>query len=396
MVEYVDNLEEKIDAHGMFLLPSFVSGHTHLYSQFARGLSLPYDPKDFQEILDQLWWRLDRELDNETTYYSALSSGIEHLQAGVTTLIDHHASGKTIKGSLDAIKQALNGDIGMRAVLCFETSDRFQVHECIAENLNIIQAEHSPFLSGLFGLHASLSLSDETLAKVKNVLGEVPIHIHVGESSLDQEDSYRKYGMSVIKRLDRFGLLNEDSLLVHCVHVDDEELEIIKKRKAIIAINPSSNLNNSVGLPNYERIKKYDIPVILGNDGLDQGMAQEYRNLLFTQHLAQASPSAFSLLDLKAVIEDTYAYASRRLNIKLGRLKNGFEADFLLLPYLAPTPVDQGNALGHLVYGLFSKFKPEHVFVGGVQLINDYRLKKGLEELFLKAAPIARKLWNRL
>ena len=107
MENFVDEGYEIIDARGALLMPGLVCGHTHIYSKFARGLSLPFNPKNFQEILDQMWWKLDRHIDNETSYYSGIVAAADFLRDGVTTIIDHHASGKEIAGSLASLKLSL-------------------------------------------------------------------------------------------------------------------------------------------------------------------------------------------------------------------------------------------------------------------------------------------------
>jgi cytosine/adenosine deaminase-related metal-dependent hydrolase len=250
--------------------------------------------------------------------------------------------------------------------------------------------------AGMLGMHASMSLNDETLCKIAATLNGAVIHIHVAESITDQEDSLRKYNLRVVERLDKFGLISKDSLLVHCVHVNDRELDIIKQRNAVIAINPSSNMNNAVGLPDYLRFKNKGIRVIIGHDGLDLGMANEYRNFLFTQHLQSQNPAGVTLDDLKNVINDTYEYASRRLKVHLGRIKPGYQADFLLLPYEPPTPLDGSNAFGHLVYGVYPNFHPQHVFVGGEHLLKDYQISRNLNEYYNQAVASANRLWKKL
>ena len=115
---------ERHDCSGCLVLPGNVCAHTHLYSALARGM--PYGlepPEDFLQILQRVWWRLDRALDEDSVRASALVGGMEALLSGTTTLVDHHASPNAIDGSLDVIEDALRTS-GIRSVLCYETSDR--------------------------------------------------------------------------------------------------------------------------------------------------------------------------------------------------------------------------------------------------------------------------------
>ncbi len=395
MADFVDHGEEKIDVKGQWVMPTLVCGHAHIYSTFARGLSVPFNPKNFQQILDQLWWKLDRHIDNEITYYSGLVAASEFAKNGVTTIIDHHASGKQITGSLEALKKSVCDEAGLRGIFAFEVSDRFPVDEAIAENQHFIEKNHTPFTAGLFGLHASMSLSEMTLEKVKRALGKNPIHIHVAESEMDEIDSLAQYHERIVQRLDRHGLLNPNSLLVHAISVDESEMQVIAKRKCLIATNVSSNMNNAVGLPNIQTFKDHGIKVLLGNDGLSSGMAGDYLSTLYTAHLKTHSPTQFDLSKLLDMIHDTYDYAGQILGIRLGKLSPGYEADLMVIAYEPPTPVNAANAFGHFFFGLAHALKPMDVFVAGKPVVKNYKLvNRSLSNHLKKAPQIAQRLWE--
>lgn len=388
MKNYKEYNCEVIDGQNMLLLPNLVNAHSHIYSTFARGLNVLYNPKNFKEILEQLWWKLDRNIDNETTYYSGIASAHHYLRHGVTTIIDHHASGEII-GSLDALDKALS-KYNIKNVLCFETSDRFDIDDCIKENLSNIKKR-----KGLFGLHAAFTLSDESLEKVAEVIKDTPIHIHVAESKYDQEFSMRHFGKSVIERLNDFGLINPNSIITHGLYLSDNELDIIKEKQAVIALNVTSNMNNSVGLPNYQRMKDKGIKVIIGNDGINQQMAKEYVSLFFSQHHFDQTPTKFGYDDLVNIINNTYDYASQILQKKLGKIKNGYCADFQLLEYIEPTPINKDNIMGHLLFGLFNDFVPNDVYIDGQLMVqNNHVLVDNTD--YLKSKDSARKLWKRI
>lgn len=393
MKDYNNQGYIEIEGNNALLLPNLINGHSHIYSTFARGMSTPFNPSTFKELLEQLWWKLDRYLDNKMTYYSGIVSGIEYIKNGVTTIVDHHASGE-ITGSLHSLEKALDV-VGVRKVLCFETSDRFDIDDCINENVNYINNASSTS-SGLFGLHASFTLSDETLSLVKDALGDSPIHIHVAESIEDQEHSLKYYNKRVIERLNDFNLINKNSIITHALYVDDSELEIIKEKEAVIALNVTSNMNNAVGLPNYLKMKEHGIKVIIGNDGINQKMTSEYQNLYFSMHHKSTSPISFSFDDLLTIINNTYDYASEQLNVQLGKITKGYKSDFLLLPYDEPTPLNKDNIFGHLFFGLFNNFRPKDVFVNGDYVLKNYNVKNSLQSEFKKAKESALLLWDQI
>ncbi|MFP4477910.1 MAG: amidohydrolase family protein [Candidatus Izemoplasmatales bacterium] len=388
-----DHIE--INCFNKLIIPSFVSGHTHLYSTFARGANLSFNPKNFLDILKQMWWKIDHFLDLDMIYYSALMGGIDQLMNGTTTLIDHHASYQ-VKDSLETIKKALVDNLGLRALLAFETSDRFDVSEAIKENVHFIENNHQEDISGLFGMHASLSLSDESLKKISENLNGNGIHIHVGESQMDEDESIKHYQMRVVERLDKFALINEKSLLVHCTHINEDEMDIIKARKATIAINPTSNLNNAVGISHVKKFMDKGIRVIIGNDGLTLSQPFEYMNTLYLTHLKNESPTAFGLNDLKQLIINTYEYTNEQLSTKLGKIEKDSEADLLVVPYKPYTPVDENNIFGHIFYGLFPGFKPEKVFAKGQLLVDHYTLNYAHKEDIEEANIQSKKLWDIL
>jgi len=396
MTDFQNRDYECIDGSGAILMPGLINGHNHIYSTFARGLSVPFQPKNFQDILDQLWWKLDGQLDLDAIYYSAIVNGVEAVSCGITTMIDHHASGLDIRHTLDTIKEGITDEVGLRGIYCFETSDRFDIDECIEENISFIELNKSTKVAGMFGMHASMSLSDDSLKKIGSVIKDYPIHIHVAESAMDQNLSIEDHNERITQRLDRYKLLNPNSLLVHCLYIDHSEAKIIKNRKCKIVVNPTSNMNNGVGLPDYQLFKSTGIDVLIGNDGISSGITTEWQNLLYGMHLKYSDPRAFGFEDLLKCINNGYTYASELLGCKLGRLEVGYEADMLLIPYEPPTPMNKDNIFGHLFFGLFSNFRPQHVWCEGHQLVTDYKVSDLLEHTYKNAKISAKKVWERI
>ena len=397
MKNFKDKGYQVIDGKGQLLMPNFVCAHSHIYSIFARGLSLPFNPKNFQEILDQMWWKIDSKIDNEITYYSGIAAGSEFLLNGVTTIIDHHASGTEILSSLSSLKKALDNALHLRSVLCFETSDRYPVDECIKENISFANRYHTSTVSGLFGMHASMSLSNETLKKVSRKLKDLPIHIHVAESDMDVKDCEEKYQTTIIERLDKYNLINKDSLIVHGVYISDKELDIVKQRGAYMVANTTSNLNNAVGITDIRKFLDKGIPVMIGNDGLSSSMTTEYLNALYLTHLKYGSPTAMNVGDIKDMINNAYDYVGRRLGIQIGKIQKDYVSDFLLVDYAPFTKMNNNNAFGHIFYGLFPNFRPNDVYVSGKNLVkNGILSSKKVKNELKNAQRYGDELWKRV
>jgi cytosine/adenosine deaminase-related metal-dependent hydrolase len=213
---------------------------------------------------------------------------------------------------------------------------------------------------------------------------------------MDEDDCLDKYGMRVVERLEKFNLLNEKSLLVHCTHIDEAEMEIIKKHNCTIAVNVTSNLNNSVGISKIKAFLDKGIRVIAGNDGLIPSMPMEYLNIFYLSHLKTESPVGFGFDDLKQIILNTYEYTNLITGTSLGKIEKDAEADLLVCEYQAFTPIYEGNIFAHLFYGVFPGFKPKRVIVSGKTVIDDYDFVEDYSQEYQEGINQANRLWELL
>lgn len=391
-----------IDGNGKILMPGFINSHTHIYSTFARGMGLPvFNPTNFHQLLEQLWWRLDRALTLEDVYYSALVSSVEMVRNGITTFVDHHSSPNAIRGSLNEIVKACIKEAGLRGIVCYETSDRDGERaklEAIGENneSRSFVESYPKRAAGLFGLHASFTLTDETLAECARY--GMPIHVHVGEGPEDGSLHQQRFGMTAVERLNHFGLLNPASLLVHCLHVNESDLSIIKSSGARVVFNPQSNMNNGVGIPDYSKFKDHDILVNLGNDGYGFDLTRDMRTLLISQHLLKKDPKVFSVEDLfQVAFINNAEYVSNNLKANLGKIQKGYRADFVTYDYAPPTPLNGDNFLSHFYFAIMENCKPTDVLVDGEYLLQDGILKRQDEQAIYKVSQKqSADLWKRI
>lgn len=391
-----------IHGDGKTLMPGLINSHTHIYSTFARGMGLSvFNPNNFQQLLEQLWWRLDRTLTLEDVYYSAKVASLEMVKNGITTFVDHHSSPNAIRGSLNEIVKACVKEAGLRGIVCYETSDRDgerAKREAIEENCEGCSlVEYFPGkAAALFGLHASFTLEDETLAECAEC--GMPIHVHVGEGPEDGPLHQDRFGMTAVERFHRFGLLDSSSLLVHCLHVNKTDLPIIKSAGAKVVFNPQSNMNNGVGLPDYLKFKNEAIPVNLGNDGYGFDLTRDMRTLLISQHLLKKDPRAFSVEDLfQVAFSNNAEYVSDLLKIKLGKIQEGYRADFVTYDYSPPTPLNGDNFLSHFYFAIMENCKPTDVWVEGECLLQDGLIQRQDEQAIFKASQKqSMDLWSRI
>lgn len=391
----------RLDARGRLCTPGLVNAHMHLYSTFARGMPLPGPPPtSFVEILERLWWRLDRALRPEDLYPSAVVPLCDGLRAGVTTVVDHHASPNAVSGSLDEIARAFE-DAGVRGVLCYEVSDRDGAEVAragIDENVRFARrARGSPTLRGMMGLHASFTLSDDTLERAAAEAAAIGVvaHVHAAEDRADQEGSLRRSGARVALRLDRHGLLSQ-ALLAHGVHLDREEAELVAARGAIVVHNPQSNANNAVGWARIGELLACGVRLALGSDGMTSAILDEARMaLLMARHELRDPAAGWGAVE-GMLLDGNREVAERQFGARLGVLEPGALADLVVWRYEPPTPISADGFLGHALFGL-TQAEAADVVVGGVQRLSD-GVVLGLDEAAARAEARERAaaLWRRL
>jgi putative selenium metabolism protein SsnA len=401
--ELAGPFDRVVDASGKLVMPGFINAHMHFYSTLVRGLSKAEPSKDFVEVLEHLWWRLDKKLDLEDCYYSALVALLDAIRHGTTTLIDHHASPGAIRGSLDRIADAVKLT-GLRSCLCYELSDRDGAEvarEGIDENVAFAkrcQAKRDPQLASLFGLHASFTLSDATLERAHAAGRELGLgfHVHTAEAASDQVATVSAHGMRVVERWHKAGILGPTTIAAHCVHVNDAELDLLAASGTAVAHNPQSNMNNAVGVADVVRMVNKGVLVGLGTDAMTTNMLEELRAALWGRHLAAGNPSVGFMETVGLLVSGNAAIANRHFPLRLGEITAGAAADLVCIDYLPPTPLDEGTFLGHLVFGIPHAVVDTTV-CGGRVLMSGKQLELELDEVEVaaKSRERARALWER-
>lgn len=401
--ELADEQCEHIDAEGKILLPGLINAHHHFYSTLVTGLGKAAPSKDFNEVLNNLWWRLDKKLALRDTYVSAAISAIGAIRKGCTTIIDHHASPFAITGSLKEIAQAVK-DTGLRASLCYEVSDRDGLDrrdEGIAENLHFVQSfagGNDEQLKALFGMHAAFTLGDDSLDKIALAVQETGCgtHIHAAEAESDQRYNIEHYGKRVVERLKDHGLINAQSILAHGVYLNPKEMMMVAELGAAIVTNPQSNLNNAVGIADVCKMSELGVTVGLGTDAMTVNMLEELRVGLWAQHLKQNNPSAGFMELASTLVYGNPAIAQKYWGQGHGTITEGAVADFILVDYDPHTPLNEETWLGHLIYGI-SQAKVDATVCRGDILMWDGELLLNLDEAELRAESraLAAALWER-
>jgi putative selenium metabolism protein SsnA len=361
-------------------------------------------PANFKEILELVWWRLDRALDRETIYYSALVGALEAARAGTTCLFDHHSSPSFIEGSLAVVAEAIE-KIGLRSVLCYEITDRGGPalrDEGLAETSVWLESvkrrindagpvrRGSVLVRGMVGAHASFTLSDESLDACSKMVQiyDAGLHIHAAEDQCDVDDARSKYGLGIVERLASHSLLNQRAILAHGTHLDEREIRMALDGGAWFAHNPGSNMNNQVG---YAPVVKFGDRSVLGTDGIGADMFEQARLAFFKGRDAHGSNTPG---DWIRTLARGQQLASESLGVDLGALAPGSAADLIILDYNAPTPLAPDNLAGHVIFGMNSSLV-DSVMVNGRFIIKGGQSGLDEEELSRKAREATSRLWRR-
>lgn len=397
---------ERLDVNGQYVMPGNICAHTHFYGAFARGLGIPgAAPQNFPEILAKLWWSLDKSLTMEDVRYSALVCLVDAIRHGTTTLIDHHASPSAIEGSLDTIAQAVEM-AGVRAGLCYEVTDRDGIERAragIAENVRFIEtvSRKRPLngrLAASFGLHASLTLSDQTLQACRDAAPRgVGFHIHVAEDPVDEYDSLAKTGMRVVDRLHKFDILGPKTIVVHAVHVDVREIMLLAETNTWVTHQPRSNMNNAVGIGDVEGMLRAGVKVGLGNDGFSNAMWEEWKTAYLVHKYKNHDPRRMPATTIAqmAIYNNAELVNALFPGISVGSLTVGAQADIICVDYHPFTELNTDNLPWHIVFG-FRDGMVSTTIVDGKVLMRDWKLQTLDEaEIAAKAKELSAKVWKR-
>lgn len=403
--------EEKIDAAEKLVMPSQICAHTHFYGAFSRGMGIPCRPaKDFPEILENLWFKLDRALDPESVQLSAELFAIDAIRNGCTTLFDHHASPEAIDGSLDIIAGVID-KAGIRASLCYEVTDRNGkdgTKAGIRENARFLTKIKNGEnlggrLSGTFGIHACLTVDDQTLAGCAAANpGDFGFHIHVAESQEDEWDSLYRTGKRCIQRLADNGILNSKTIIAHAIHINNAEMDLIRESRAWVSHQPRSNMNNAVGAAQVESMLSVGIPVCLGNDGFMFDMWSEWKMAYYLHKVWNRDPRRMGGYDVQQMaIYNNSALAGQAFGFgdKFGKIVPGAPADLIFVEYKPFTAFSAGNIPWHIIFGM-SESMISSAMVDGKFVMKDRELLTIDEEAVVARArekyPIVWEKFNRL
>lgn len=394
---------EFIDANGGLIMPGFINTHNHIYSAFARGLSINgYNPSNFNDILEGMWWKIDSMLNLDYIKYSACATYIDCIRNGVTTVFDHHASYLDIADSLFTISDAAE-ELGVRTNLCFEISDRNgedSMRAAVKESMNFIDytvSRKDDMVKSMMGLHASFTVSDKTLDYCNEQKpSEIGYHIHVAEGISDVYDCLRKYNKRIVNRLFDMNVLGDKTIAGHCIHIDKNEMDILKNTDTIVVHNPESNMGNAVGCGAVINMFKNGIKLGLGTDGYTNDMLESLKvgNLIHKHNLYDPTVAWTEIPHM--LFNNNADIANRFLDGQVGKIKSGYYADVIIADYDPLTPMTQENINSHILFGLVGKDIKTTVVNGRVLMKDREIIGVDTKRIYEKARELSSQLWKEI
>ncbi|MBL8314408.1 MAG: putative aminohydrolase SsnA [Rubrivivax sp.] len=391
------------EMQGRLVMPGIVCSHNHFYSGLARGIMARIKPcPDFISTLKNLWWRLDRALDEESLYYSGLVCSLEAIKAGCTAVIDHHASPNYVAGSLDTLRRGFI-QAGLRGITCYETTHRnggeaelqAGVHEnmAFARQIDAAKAKgDEPYLvEAMIGAHAPFTISRHGMELLQHAVVATGrgLHIHVAEDRYDVSHGHDVYGQDLIDRLASHQLINHKTLVAHGLYLSDADIQILNAGDAFLVHNPRSNMNNHVGY--NDKLAAYR-NLALGTDGIGADMFEELKFAFFKHRDADGPlwPDSFTrfLWNGNQILE-------RNFGARFGRLESGYKADLTICRYDTPTPLAAQNIGGHLAFGMGAS-AVDSVMVEGRMVYDNRSFPFDVAPIYAAARKAAAALWKRM
>ncbi len=393
--------DRSIDAGGCVVMPGLINAHHHLYSTFARGFTPPGPPpRNFVENLQKLWWKLDRALDADDVYYSALLALMHAARAGCTTVIDHHASPSCCDGSLDQVERAFR-DVGLSGCLSYEVSDRNCDGEGIEENERYIRKCHAADddqMVAMLGMHALMTLGTATLERCAALATELDVgfHVHAGEDEIDVKVTEERYGKRLMDRFMEFGIAGPKTIFVHGIHFDARELDLLHSTDSMLVINPESNMNNGLGSAPVLDMLQSGVLVGMGTDGMSSHLISQARAMYMQQRSIHRDPTLAFVEACDILLRNNRSIANRLFREPRGALAPGQLADIVIPEYVPFTPLNENTFFGHLLFGLgFAAVRT--TIARGRVIVADGRIAH-LDEAAIRAqcAERAPRLWQRI
>lgn len=340
--------DQVIDGCRKAIIPGFVNAHTHAAMTLFRGFGgdMPLMP-----WLEQKIWPNEAKMTREDVYWGAKLACLEMIKSGTTTFFDMYHK---FRGTADAVEEM--GIRGVLAGVCFDFFQPDQAEKCKKHNLKLFSEmnEYSQRIQYALGPHAIYTVSGELLQWANEFSAEhnVPIHLHLAETEGEVANSVKQFGLTPVRYLYKLGILSPRLILAHGIYVDDDEIRMLADYGVKVVHNPASNMKLASGMHfKFKEMREAGITVGLGTDGcsssnnLDMIEAMKLASLLGKSW--RKDPEA---LKADEMLQMATAQGASIVNLKAGRIEEGYLADLSLVDLNLPVFTPNFNFVSNLVY----------------------------------------------
>lgn len=382
-----------IDGSGQAVLPGLINTHTHAAMTLLRGYA---DDLPLMEWLSTKIWPLEAKLNGEDIYWGTMLAIAEMIKSGTTTFNDMYFF-------MDQAARAVE-ESGMRALLSrgmIGVSPESQI--ALDDSRKLVEQWHGAARGRIrfaLGPHAPYTCPPEYLQKVAALADEleVGIHIHIAETRQEVEDIVKQYGMSPVRLMLANGVFKHPTLAAHCVHLNEDDIAILKDYQVGVAHNPESNMKLASGIAPVPAMLKAGIAVGLGTDGASSNnnldMIQEMRSCALLHKVNSMDPT---VLPAYQALEMATALGAKALgwDDEIGMLKPGYKADLILIDLNAAHMIPHYDIVANIVYSAQAADVDTVIIDGQIVMENRRITQFDEQEVLAKCQALARDLIAR-
>lgn len=378
--------DQEIDGQGNLLMPGFKNAHTHTAMTFLRSYA---DDMKLDEWLHQQVFPNEAKLTGEAVYWFTKLGIMEYLTSGITAAYDMYFY---VDDGARAAK-----DCGFRYVFCDSINDFGGTVEGVEKDYLRLNTDEKKAISHRIGFHAEYTTSKELMQGLSELADQyqAPVSAHCSETRKEVEGCKERYGMSPVATLDSLGMFRHGGTLFHCVHMEEADFEILKKRGIYVVTNPASNLKLASGIAPVQRFLKEGIPVAIGTDGAASNNCLDmFREMFLVTGLQKVvcdDPEAVPADEVLKMATVNGALAMGLTDCDV--LDTGKKADLILIDLTQPNMQPLQNIEKNLVYS-GSKQNVKMTMVGGKILYEngEFYLDVPKEIIYARANEIARQI----
>lgn len=385
-------VDRVIDGKNKVAMPGLINAHTHIAMSLLRNYA---DDLPLQEWLTQKIWPQEAKLVANDVYWGSLLSMVEMIQSGTTTFLDMYffmeevGRGIEESGMRGVLTRGIIEEKGLEKEKLDYTRNLYNEWNGRDGRIKVMVAPHAPYTCSPSYLKDILDLAVEL---------DAGIHIHLSETKKEVDDSFSEYGKSPVKHVYDLGLFKQPTVAAHCVHVDDEDIKILKGNNVSVVYNPSSNLKLASGFAPIVKILKSGINIALGTDG---SSSNNNLNMFEEIHIASIVNKAVNM-DAESVkaydaIKMATINGAKALgwSNEIGSIEVNKKADIILIDLDKPHLCPIHNVVSALAYSAQGS-DVDTVIVDGKVIMEKREIKTlDIEKIMYNAQKLADNLINR-